>query len=297
MFERSYHYIYGIFMKHKNLYPLVFLCLAALTASAQDNYLAAKSYFLHKGDKLNMYLLGGDQFKDVDEYKYDASKTKKFMLYDDGKKINLMTAAKDSAAPVLTYTMNNPGLSMVEMIRDIPATAIDREQYAQYLTNEGLTKLAETVNNSNQSRFREKKVCYLKALVMVDKATGGDFEKLTGQEYEIILKKNPYKLNYGDDLVGALYYKGKPLKSAPVDIFLKTPAGNVYPDRATTNEKGEFSITTTREGIYMFRSARTVASTSTDADFETIQTAFTFLFNSSNDRTSDFKSFGLGDRH
>ncbi|MES2275267.1 MAG: DUF4198 domain-containing protein [Bacteroidota bacterium] len=284
-------------MKHKNLLPLVFLCLATLTASAQDNYLAAKSYFLHKGDKLDVYLIGGDQFKDMDEYKYDASKTKKFMLYDDGKKINLMTAAKDSAAPVLTYTMENQGMAMVEMIRDIPSTPIDHDVYAQYLNNEGLTKLAETVNNSSQSHFREKKVCYMKTLVMIDKPNGGDFDKQTGQQFEIVLKKNPYKLNYGEDMTGVLYYKGKPIKGASVDIFLKTGAGNVYPDRATTNEKGEFSITTTREGVYMFRSVRTVASTSTDADFETIQTVFTFLFNSTNDHTSDFKSFGLRDRH
>lgn len=241
--------------------------------------------------------MSGDQFKDIDEYKYDAAKVKKFMLYDGGKKVNLMTAAKDSASPVMSNVMNNPGVSVIEMTYDIPVNAIDREVYGQYLNNEGLTKLAETVNNSNQSRFREKKTSYVKLAVMIDKASGGEFDKPLGQDFEIVFKQNPYKLNYGDDFTGTLYYKGKPLKGAPVDIFLKVQSGNIYPDRVTTNDKGEFSTTVTREGVYLFRSVRTEPSKGTDTDFETIQTAFTFLFNSENSRTMDFKSFGLSDRH
>lgn len=284
-------------MKYTNLLFIALLVLTVLRASAQDSYLSTRTYFLHKGQKLDVYLMYGEQFKDIDEYKYDAAKVKKFNLYDAGKKINLMTAAKDSASPVLSNIMNSPGIDMVEMTYDIPVTAIDREVYGQYLNNEGLSKLAETVNNSNQSRFREKKTSYLKLAVMVDKAVGGDFDKPLGQDFELVFKQNPYKLNYGDDFMGTLYYKGKPMPNAPVDIFLKAPSGNVYPDRVTTNAKGEFSTTVTREGVYMFRSVRTVASTGTDTDFETIQTAYTFLFNSANTRTMDFKSFGLSDRN
>jgi hypothetical protein len=297
MFERSYRYFYEIIMKLKNLLPLAFLLTAVFTASAQDNYLEAKSYFLHKGSKLNVFLVAGEQFKNLDDTKYDAAKTTRFNLYDGGKKINLMPAAKDSASPVLTNPVNNQGLVMVEMIRNIPSTPIEREAYAKYLNDEGLVKMAETVNNSNQSTFREKKVCYLKTLIMVEKAVGDEFVKPLGQEFEIVLKKNPYKLNYGDDLIGTLYFKGKPVKNGNIDIFLKTEKGNVYADRATTDAKGEFSTTVTREGVYMFRSARTVASTSNDADFETILTDYTFLFNSINSYTNDFKNFGLSDRN
>ena len=77
-------------MKLRKILPLVLLGLASLAASAQDNYLVPKSYYLHKGNKLEVYLVAGEQFKDLDEYKYDASKTTKFMLYDGGKKINLL---------------------------------------------------------------------------------------------------------------------------------------------------------------------------------------------------------------
>jgi len=284
-------------MKYRDLLPLFLVCLLGFSASAQDNYLVAKSFYIHKGDKMDVMLLAGSQFKDIDEYKYDASKTKKFTLYTPGKTVNLMLAAKDSASPVLGGTkMPDAGLTMVEMVRVIPPTAIDHDDYAKYLGDEGLTKLADQVTNSNQQSFREKKTCYMKTLVMVDKPSGSEFEKPLGDEYEIVLKQNPYKLNYGSDLVGVVYYKGKPVKSEGVDVFLKAPSGNIYTDRKTTDAKGEFNVTVTREGIYLLRCARTVASTGTDADFETIQTSFTFLFNSNNDDTIDYQSFGIRDR-
>jgi hypothetical protein len=298
MFGHSDRYIYDIYpMKNKSLLVLLF-CLPVLSVCAQDNFLLAKQFKLHKGDTLSVHLLAGDQFKIEDEYKYDAAKTKKFMLYDSGKKINLMTAAKDSAAPIYAGVAATPGLVMVELVRNIPPTAIDREVYAKYLSDEGLPKLSESVNNSNQQHFREKKVCYLKTLVQVDdKATGGDFDKVQGEDYEIVLKKNPYKLNYGEDVTGVLYLKGKPVKNASLDVFLRTISGNIYPQRVNADEKGEFSVTMSREGAYMIRSVITKPSTGTDVDFETVETAFTFVFNSQNDSPNSFKEFGLGDLH
>lgn len=275
-------------MKYRNLLTVLALCLATISVKAQDTYLAAKKYRLHKGDKLEVYLIGGEQFKDLDEFKYDSSKTAKFVLYDGGKKINLMTAAKDSASPVVSNIMNNQAMTMVEMVRKIAPTAVDRDVYGKYLSDEGLTKLAETVNNSNQNTFREKKTVYLKSLVMIDKPNGGDFEKQLGHEYEITLKKNPYKLNYGDEITGTFYIKGKPVKAATIDVFIKVTSGNVYVDHVNTNEKGEFSIIMNREGVYMLRTAHTAVSATADADFETIQTAFTFLFTNNNDYTLDW---------
>lgn len=279
-------------MKHNILLPLLSLFLVTLSASAQDNYLVAEKYMMHKGDKLNVHLLYGNVFRNDGEYKYDTSIISKFMLYSDGKKTNLLTASKDSAAPVLSYPIVTQGLAMVDMVRNIPPTAIDRDVYAQFLSDEGMVKLAETVNNSNQSRFTEKKVCYLKTLVKVDKTSGGDFDKPTGDDYEIVLKNNPYKLNYGDDITAVLYIKGKPAAAASIDVLVKTSSGTIYPQKLSTNEKGEFSVIASREGVYLLRCSQTVASTGSDADFESIQAALTFVFNSQNDSPNSYKDPG-----
>jgi len=280
-------------MKKHLFFPLLSLFLAvALSASAQDSYLMADKFQLHKGDKLNVRLLYGDEFKNDGEYKYDAAVTTKFMLFDGNKKIDLLTAVKDSAAPVLSYPLTNQGLSMVDMVRNFPPTAYDRDDYVKILNEEGMTKLAETVNNSNQSRFTEKKISYMKTLVKVDKPSGGDFDKQLGDDYEIVLKGNPYKMNYGGDISAVLYIKDKPAPAIPVDVFVKTSSGKIYPQKLTTNDKGEFSIIASREGYYLIRCSQTVASTGTEADFESVQAALTFRFTSLNDSPNSYDTTG-----
>jgi uncharacterized GH25 family protein len=276
-------------MKHNTLLTLFVLLLSALAARAQDNYLVAEKFAVNKGEKLNIHLLYGDQFKNDGELRYDGTLTSKFMLYSGGKKIDVIKASKDSAAPVLSYPVPGQGIAMVDMVRQIPPTAIDRDVYATFLSNEGMTKLAETVNNSNQSRFTEKKTCFMKTLVKVDKNSGGDFDKPTGDDYEIVLKNSPYKLNYGEDISAILYIKGKPAPaSVPVDVYIKARSGSIYPQKLQTNAKGEFSITASREGIYLIRCSQTTTSSGSDADFESIQAAVTFVFTSENDSPNSY---------
>lgn len=276
--------------KHLFLPLLSLFMVVALSASAQDSYLMPEQFQLSKGNKLNARLLYGDEFKNDGEYKYDATLTTKFMLLSGGKKINLLTAVKDSAAPVLSYPLVNQGLAMVEMVRNVPPTAYDRDDYAKILGDEGMTKLAETVNNSNQSRFTEKKVCYMKTLVKVDKPNGGDFDKPVGDDYEIVLKGNPYKMNYGGDITAVLFIKGKPAPAIPINVYVKASSGKIYSQVLSTNEKGEFSIIASREGAYLIRCSQTVASTGTDADFESVQASLTFMFNSLNDSPNSYET-------
>lgn len=276
-------------MKNHHFLSLLLLFLVtALSVHAQDNYLMPDQFQLHKGDKLNTRLLYGNGFMNDGEYKYDATLTTKFILFSGGKKIDLVKAVKDSAAPVLSYPLANQGLTMVDMVRTVAPTAYDRDDYAKILADEGMTKLSETVNNSNQSRFTEKKVCYLKTLVKVDKPNGGDFDKPVGDDYEIVLKGNPYKINYGGDISAVLYIKGKPAPAIPIDVFVKASSGKIYSQKLSTNEKGEFSIIASREGAYLIRCSQTVASTSNDADFESVQAAVTFMFNSLNDSPNSY---------
>src|ERR1700748_307322 len=100
-------------MKRKPL--LIFLTLAgifAIAATTHDYFLMPENFFLHKGDKLNLHLIGGDAFVKQEEVKFQPAKTTRFMLYNGSKKIDLVKAAKDSVAPVLTYVMDNKGQNL-----------------------------------------------------------------------------------------------------------------------------------------------------------------------------------------
>jgi uncharacterized GH25 family protein len=282
----------------KYIRPFLFILTAAITLAAanHDFFLLPESFFLHKGDKLNLHLLSGDVFTKDEEIKYQAGKTAKFALYEGSKKTDLTKVAKDTAEPVLNYTMVNTGQALLEMTRGYEFKDYSRDRYAEFLADQGLDKLSEKVKSGSQFRIKEKYTRYLKALVSVDNQDGSAYEKVLNDDYEIILKDNPYRKKYGDDMNAVLKFKGKPVKGAAMALYIRTTS-NVYTQNLITDSKGEVTFTMSREGIYLLRSVRIEASTDKDADFESWWTSYTFPFSSSDELPNSYKEFGFGDKH
>jgi uncharacterized GH25 family protein len=280
--------------------PLILLILAAaiaISATTHDVFLMPEMFFMHKGDKLNLHLLIGDLFAKDAEIAYQPTKTGKFMLYTGSKKIDLKPIAKDSVTPVLSYEMANSGQSLIEMTRSYEFSFTSRDAYADFLNSQGLDKLAEKVKGGNQFRVKEKYTRCLKTLISVDNNNGNAFEKELKQDFEIILKKNPYDKKYGDDMVAVLKFKDKPVGSASVGLYIKTVTGNVYAQTLTTNGDGEVVFNMSREGIYMLRSVRIEPTKDKDADYESWWTSYTFPFSSSDELPNTYKEFGFGNKH
>ena len=280
--------------------PLLLLLLAAavgLAATTHDFFLLPEFFFMHKGDKLNLHLLSGDAFVKDAEISYQPAKTTRFMLYNGSKKIDLTKAAKDSAVPVLNYEMLNTGQSLIEMTRGYEFSFTSRDSYAEFLNNQGLDKMAEKVKSGNQFRVKEKYTRYLKSLVSVDNTDGNAYEKVLNEDFEIILKQNPYKKKYGDDMVAVLKFKGKPAAGAAMALYIKTISGNVYTQNLTTSNDGEVSFNLSREGVYLLRSVKIEPTKDKDADYESWWTSYTFPFSSSEDLPNTYKEFGFGNKH
>ncbi len=271
--------------------------IAVLGLAAHDYFLMPENFFLHKGDKLDVHLITGDQFTKLEEIKYLPSKTTKFMLYDGSKKVDLTKVAKDSAAPVIDYTMENTGQVLLEMNRGYEFKQVSRDTYAEFLSNEGFDKLSEKVKSANQFRIREKYTSYLKTLISVDDHDGNAYEKVLNDDFEIILKDNPYKKKYGDDMTMQLKYKGKPAAAAQVTLYIRTTAANVYPQKLITGKNGEATFTMTREGVYMLRSVFVMPTSDKDADYESWLTSYTFSFSSTDEMPNTYKEFGFGNKH
>jgi uncharacterized GH25 family protein len=279
---------------------LTILMLAAfigLVATTHDYFLLPENFFMHKGDKLDLHLLMGDQFIKQDEINYPAAKTTKFMLYNGSKKSDLVKVAKDSAAPVISYSMLLPGQSLLEMTIGTSFGISSRDNYAEFLNGLGLDKLSEKVKSGNQFRVKEKYTRYLKTLVSVDDHDGNAFEKETGDDYEIILKESPYKKKYGDDMTAMVKFKGKPAGGVAVALYIKSISGNVYTQNFSTEKNGIVSFTMTREGIYLLRSVRVEETKDKDADYESWWASYTFPFSSSDDVPNTYKEFGFGNVH
>ncbi|WP_428328331.1 DUF4198 domain-containing protein [Mucilaginibacter sp.] len=280
--------------------PFVILILAAaigIAATTHDYFMLPENFFMHKGDKLNLHLLSGDVFVKDAEIAYQPAKTTRFMLFNGSKKIDLTKMAKDSAVPLINHELVNSGQYLVEMTRGYESSSSSRDTYAEFLNSQGLDKLAEKVKAGNQFRVKEKYTRYMKTLFSVDDHDGKAYEKELNEEYEIILKDDPYSKKYGDDLSAELKFQGKPAKGVSVQLYIKTTTGNVYTQNFTTDNDGRITFTMSREGIYLLRSVRVDATKDKDADYESWWTSYTFPFSSSDDVPNTYKEFGFGNKH
>src|SRR6202012_5597687 len=182
------------------LITCIFL-LSTFKLFAQDYILLPENFILHKGDNLKLHLITGSQFIKKDELKYDASKTAKFNIYAGSKKTDLTTIAKEKDSVVVSLKAENEGLNLISMARKSFTDDIESDDFTKVLEDEGFSQYSEKIKNGSKDSFREKYTSFMKSLVEVEKNSANGFDKPLNDEYEIILKDNPYKGNYGDDII------------------------------------------------------------------------------------------------
>lgn len=264
---------------------------------AQDYVLLPENFFLQKGEKLNLHIISANQFIKQDEIKYETIKPAKFLLSAGSKKTDLTTVAKDTASPIVSYQMENAGLNLIEYTRKPNTDEIDRDDFLKILDDEGMTKESEKAKNGSKDSFREKSTWFMKSLVQVEKNSPNNFDKPLNQEYEIILKDNPYKGNYGDDIIAVVNFKGKPLANANVILYVKALTGNIFLQKLSSDKDGMIYFKLSREGIYLLRTLHMEVSKDKNADFETWLASYSFAFSSSNEMPNTYKEFGFGNIH
>ena len=289
-------------MRTKRLFFSILLVIAGFAANAQSYYLMPEKFYLQKGDKLNLHLMStNDDFTKQTDIKYQADKTGEFTLYQGKKKYDLKPGAVviDSIAPIVSYAINEDGLVLASMSTTPPAAEMTRSKFLRTLDESDPDNIADKVKNSNQLYYKEKFNNYMKALVKTgDSNSGGLFDKPVNQEYEIILKQNPYKFNYGDDISAVLLFKGKPLANAVVTLTVKTVGGNIFPQKLSSDAAGLIYFKLSREGIYALSSIHTEQlKDNKTADFESWKTTYTVAFSSNNELPNSYKEFGFGNVH
>lgn len=276
------------------LFSLLFLTVQE--ARSQDYMLVPQHFYLHKGDELKVHLFSANQFVIQDRLNFDPAKIDKFNISAGSKKSDKDIATKSSDT-IATVTAEKDGLNMITMTRKPVIDDVEREDFTRELDDEGLTQYSEKVKNGSKDIFRERFTWYLKTLVKVDKESANDFNKSQDQDYEIILKDNPYKGNYGDDIIGVVNFKGKPVVNAVVVFYIKSHGGNVFVQKLSTDKAGQIYFKLSREGVYMLRSLHMEPSKDKSADYDTWLTTYTFAFVSSNEMPNTYKEFGFGNIH
>ncbi|MXV16963.1 DUF4198 domain-containing protein [Hufsiella ginkgonis] len=257
------------------------IMLLAITpvAFSQDYILLPGEFFLSKGQSLNVGLLISNKLENPKEDKYESAKVTKFTILEDGKKADLKAGAAEGAKPVLLRPMAYSGLALLAMERSPQAYDFEKTEFLEHLEQEGLSDLHKKAETMGQPEFREKYTSYMKALVMVDKASGGIYGEKLGQELEILLLQNPYKMKYGDDMIAQVLFQGKPLSKARVGVQTKGLNGSVFEANYTSDIEGKIYFKLNRSGKWVIRMIYLrPATTDKTADFESWRSSYSFGF-------------------
>lgn len=283
-------------MKGLTLILGLFISAGAFAQSATDEFLLPENFFAEKGQAETVHLFNGEGLKPAGEVKFHAAAVTKLTLYHGSKDIDLKSTSKEGEPPLLNYPAAE-GLSLLQLDESQQVKDYDRDDYVQQLNEQGQDKIAQKLNAGNRLRIREKHIAFLKTLFSSENGGGRIYEKQVHADYEIVLKQNPYKSNYGDDITGVLYFKGQPAKVAKVQFYIRAQGGTIFRQDLSTDNSGEFFIKLSREGVYMLASSNIETSTTSGTDVDAWYTSYTFAFSSSNAMPNTYREFGFGNMH
>ncbi|WP_179416162.1 DUF4198 domain-containing protein [Mucilaginibacter sp. E4BP6] len=283
-------------MKSIRLLLSLLLASAGFIAHAQNYYLIPEKFFLQKGDKLDMHIISTDDFTKQNDVKFQQNNTQSVFMYEGKKKVDL-NGVVTGADSVVSYPIKEDGLTLISMITKPAANEMSRSKFLRSLDADDPDNIADKVKNSNQLFYKERYTYYMKTLVQVGEPGGKAFDKPLNEDFEIILKDNPYKFNYGDDISAQINFKGKPLAAATVMLYVKTAGGNVYPQKLSSDNTGMIYFKLSREGVYILSSRHSAQIKDKDADFESWRMSYVFAFSSNNEMPNTYREFGFGNKH
>jgi hypothetical protein len=283
-------------MKSVRLFLSILLASAGFIAHAQNYYLIPEKFYLQKEDKLDMHIIASDDFTKQSDVKFQQSNTQSVSMYEGKKKFDL-GGVVTGADSIVSYPLKEDGLTLISMVTKPASNEMSRSKFLRSLDADDPDNIADKVKNSNQLFYKERYTYYMKTLVQVGEPGGKAFDKPLNDDYEIILKENPYKFNYGDDISAQVNFKGKPLTAATVMLYVKTAGGNVYPQKLSSDNTGMIYFKLSREGVYILSSRHSAQIKDKDADFESWHTSYVFAFSSNNEMPNTYKEFGFGNKH
>ncbi|MDX1501616.1 MAG: DUF4198 domain-containing protein [Thermoanaerobaculia bacterium] len=253
------------------LLPAALTLLAAAPAGAHDIWLQADDASLQPGDTLIVRQLlgeelagalgGGEPARDLPLL---LDMTPRFHLITSEGEIDLLSQAGDlvaaSRAPVLERRVEGAGLALVAMSHSVLYTEATREEFLEYLAHEGLDPGGYREAMGADELQTEGYLRTLKCLVAVGPAAAGDdlHARVLGQEIEMVLRQNPYRLDPGDELEVGVLLRGEPLAGQTVKAYVAPPGETVIRLEAVTGADGVARFSLERPGLWLLRLVRLV---------------------------------------
>ncbi|MEM7427088.1 MAG: DUF4198 domain-containing protein [Pseudomonadota bacterium] len=216
------------------------LALAGAQAAAHEFWIAPERYQVEVGRKLKAHIRVGDMFKGPGNV-YLPDNFARFDVVHGGSTVPVKGRLGDLPA----LQMPAPGEGLVIAVYQSTTSNVhymEWAKFAKFVNRKGFPDalVRHKERGIRQQEFLEAYRRFAKSLMAVGHGRGSDRD--VGLETEFVAEANPYT----DDLQGKfpvrLLYQGKPRSGAQIEIFSRSPEGEVGLKRTTTDAHGRASI-------------------------------------------------------
>lgn len=226
---------------------LLFICSFTLTYG-QSYFLVPGTFSPSAEATVDIGVFYGKGFDTIKAKKIPVSQLDAAYLFAERKPTSLIPENKDNRT-FLSVKLHDTGIFLVTGKKASKSQDIEREDLQRQLSDEGFEALSEKMEDKDEFNLNNTYVA--KALLMAAKPSGRFYEEKTGEDLEIILLQNPYKMNYGEDIIAQVLFKGKPLAKARAEVYTRTLNGSVFAGEYLTGDDGRLNIKLNRSGQWM----------------------------------------------
>lgn len=250
--------------------------LVIFTAIAHEYILIASNFKVNRGDSLELHLFVADGFNIEQERSLKKQIISKFELLTNSRQIDLLSENKDGAFPILQRKVDFDGLGLIHMERGYSRITMTNDKFLSYLKEDHIENIS--IKGSLHKEQKERYSRYIKCLVQSGQINEDTLYKaVTGQQFEIIVLQNPYKLNVGSTLQARILFKGKPLANKVITIRNRIGGEPATMQLSRTNANGVCSFTINRKGDWFIHATQMISCPDkADADWESFWASYSF---------------------
>lgn len=231
--------MYFMSVRLANFKWLSVLWLATLMTSpafAHEFWVEPTQYQVEESAEVEAYLRNGENFEGS-TIAYLSSRTPRFDLVTKGNTDPVIARQGDN--PALKMRPLQPGLNIVVHQRVASVISYTKwEKFQRFADHKDFPDVLarHRARLLSETKFREAYTRFSKSLVAVGDGVGND--QVTGLEIELVALQNPYIDDVTDGMKVKAYYQNEVRANAQIELFEKSPAGEVNVTLHRTDDQG-----------------------------------------------------------
>ena len=239
-----------VWLKSKHLLPyFLTLSVIAPAAIAHEFWIEPEQYVVDTKSMIRASLRIGDDFEGS-TVAYHKGSTNRFDLVIQGRSEEIKPRLGDD--PALVLEAKNSGLHVVIHQSSISTLTYTKwEKFQSFADNKDFKNIQKRHQERGlaDKHFVEAYSRYSKSLIAVGDGAGDDQQ--SDLEIELVAMQNPYTSDLSDGIEVAGYYQGRPQANTQIELFEKSPNGEVTVSLHRTDDRGVVTLPVKQEHHYL----------------------------------------------